>query len=1387
MPTIPVPACPPYRRRKRLNLLPALTFGSSGLFGIRRCLRNHFGQTRRMLSFVHRRQALVLLWLVAALQTIGMAVQAQVFNGLRYTAANGTVTIVGYDCGTNKTVQIPSTINGTSVISIGEYAFAQCTSLTTIAIPHSVTSIGHGAFAGCASLNSITVDPANSVYSSVGGVLFDKNKTLLLQCPHGLTGIYTIPNSVRLIVSYAFFGSRLTSITIPESVKSIGNYAFAQCSSLTSISIPNSITTLNGGVFDGCSSLTSISIPNSITTIAGGVFNGCSSLTSITIPNSVKNIKSDAYGDPFGGCTSLTSITIGNNVAEFDYRFTGCTKLNSITVDPANSSYSSDGGVLFNKKKTTLLLCPQGVNGSYTIPNSVTSIRYGAFAQCSSLTRIGIGTSLTSLGGGEFLSCTRLDSITVDPANPKYSSDGGILFDKAKATLLLCPKGFIGIYTIPNSVTAIGNQAFSQCNRLTGITIPNSVTSIGYRAFDQCSSLSSITIPDSVTAIGHQAFSQCSSLSSITIPNSVTSIGHQAFSQCSSLSSITIPNSVTAIGNQAFSQCSSLSSITIPNSVTTIGQQAFSRCSSLTNITVDPANPAYSSQGGVLFDKNKTTLISYSQGLTGGYTIPISVTTIQGTAFIYCSGLTSITIPNSVTTIEAAAFVGCSSLTSLTIPNSVTAISGYAFDGCTSLTNITVDPANPAYSSQGGVLFNRIRTTLLTCPPGFVGAYAIPEGVTSIGVMSPSDSAFNFFGFNNCQRLMSITIPDSVTNISYQAFSNCDRLTSIRIPKTIKTIGGNPPIGEHMANNIASGAFNGCSSLTNIAIPNGVTLISQYAFSVCSNLTSIVIPSSIRAIGVGPSDTDGMDFLYQRFPNLTNIFFRGDAPRLRNLIAMDGSPNTTIYHMPGAAGWESFPVEANVKVLPYPEGTRFPADATAQVVNGYIVGFRIEDSGYGYKAPPHIKVVGGGGSGATATATIDVEGMVSSIKVVNPGSGYSTEPKVEITEATIAPSPERATATATLVNGFVVAINLAKKGYGYTEAPKVAIVGGGGTGAAAICVLDASGSIAAIHIQNPGFGYSSAPTVVIDPPLVAASGNASIVNGFVVGANVVQGGFGYATPPVVRFIGGGGSGATATTTIDANGTVTAINMLNIGSGYTTAPTLLIAPPIVPAPTASASTVQTLVFAGLNNLLRYELQQSTDSGLFQSTGIAVTPENGAFITTSDLLSQGVFSNNVNDTHSFRLVAQPVPTAASASVQVVNGFVVAVNLINGGNGYTVAPTVSIADSTGAEAVVTATVNNGAVIGFTVKSPGHSYSSSAKAIVTPPPTVSIAPLLEPTLRIGVTNLLQNFSYQLQTSTNLPTFGNSGAAFIATNTWQYLYIPMQSAQGFSRIQFVQ
>ena len=323
---------------------------------------------------------------------------------------------------------------------------------------------------------------------------------------------------------------------------------------------------------------------------------------------------------------------------------------------------------------------------------------------------------------------------------------------------------------IAEGVTSIGDSAFCNCTSLTSVTIPNSVTSIGEFAFRGCSSLTSVTIPNSVTSIGDGAFASCTSLTGIrvtegnshyssdasgvlfnkdkttlvqcpgafaayTIPDSVTSIGEQAFSGCKSLTSVTIPDSVTSIGKFAFRGCASLTSVTIPNSVTSIGDGAFASCTSLTGIRVTEGNSHYSSDAsGVLFNKDKTTLVQCPGAFSGSYAIPDSVTSIGKFAFEGCTSLTSVTIPNSVTSIGDSAFCNCTSLTSVTIPDSVTSIGGWAFYYCTSLTSVT-----------------------------------IPDGVTSIGG----------WAFYNCTSLTSVTIPDSVTSIGMSAFEDCTSLTDV--------------------------------------------------------------------------------------------------------------------------------------------------------------------------------------------------------------------------------------------------------------------------------------------------------------------------------------------------------------------------------------------------------------------------------------------------------------------------------------------------------------------------------------------------------------------------------------------------------------------------------
>ena len=396
-------------------------------------------------------------------------------------------------------------------------------------------------------------------------------------------------------------------------------------------------------------------------------------------------------------------------------------------------------GVKYSRDWKRLLRAPRSLRGKYSIREGVKVIGARALWGCKSLTSINIPNSVTTIEYNAFNDCDSLTNITIpssvvtiidNPFNRWHGNlnneskafiyEDNVLFNKNKTTLIAYRAKETN-YTVPNSVTTIGNKAFSDCNSLTSINIPNSVTTIGDWAFASCDSLTSINLPNSVTTIGNWAFEGCNSLTNINIPNSVTTIGNSAFNGCNSLTSINIPNSVTTIGVSAFFDCNSLTSINIPNSVTTIENDAFWGCKSLTSIN-----------------------------------IPNSVTTIGDGAFASCDSLTSMDIPNSVTTIGNSAFRDCHSLTNINIPNSVTTIGDWPFAFCKSLTSINIPNS---VTTIGNEAFRACKS---------LTSINIPNSVTTIGNKA----------FWDCKSLTSINIPSSVTTIGEGAFSCCINLLS---------------------------------------------------------------------------------------------------------------------------------------------------------------------------------------------------------------------------------------------------------------------------------------------------------------------------------------------------------------------------------------------------------------------------------------------------------------------------------------------------------------------------------------------------------------------------------------------------------------------------------
>ena len=540
---------------------------------------------------------------------------------------DGSAIITRYS-GSAAALTIPSSLDGHTVKQIGSYAFGKNTTLTSVSIPETVTELEYSAFTGCTSLTAVTIPSGLTKAGSLGSGAFSGCSALTtVQFGSGLT---SIPEAL-------FEGTGLKTITLPESVTSIGMWAFADCAKLEQVSFPASLTSIDGCAFENCTALTAVTLPKRLTKLGNEVFVNCSALKSVWIPKSLTNINGFG-GGCFKGCTALTDITFETGITKIaDYQFDG-SPIKSITIP---DTVTTVGMSAFSGCANLTAI---------DLPTSVTEIGAYAFEKCTGLTAVTLPKHLRKLGLSAFSGCTALKSVFIplslqNTSNPFRNCTAltDVTFEDGRTELpnTLLEDSGIRQFTVPQTVTKIGYSAFSGCTQLTAITLPAGLRELGSGAFEGCTALTGVALPDSLTALGSGAFRNCSALTAVEFPAGITpaswSIGSSMLKNCTSLRSVKLPGTVPSLDDDFFAGCTALEQIVLPDSVTKIGSNLFNGCTALTDVTLST-----------------------------------NLQAIPANTFYGCASLQKLVAPYAVTKIGKNAFANCTSLTSLTLLRNVT-------------------------------------------------------------------------------------------------------------------------------------------------------------------------------------------------------------------------------------------------------------------------------------------------------------------------------------------------------------------------------------------------------------------------------------------------------------------------------------------------------------------------------------------------------------------------------------------------------------------------------------------------------------------------------------------------------------------------------------------
>ena len=806
---------------------------------------------------------------------------------------DGNATITGYT-GNVSALVIPEEIDGHKVVKLGNGVFKKHQEIVSVQIPDLITSIGVSAFRDCSNLENVNL-PKNLI--SIGNRAFVRctkigkinlPKSLMEVDTYGINWWYPFDGCSNLkeiefeegitqIPTGIFGNTGLENVKIPDTVTSIGERSFADCTNLQEVKISDTVTSIGVESFTDCANLEKVNLSKNLKSIGNRAFAKCIKIEKINLPKSLTEV--DTYWSnwwyPFDGCSNLKEIEFEEGITQIPTGIFGNTGLENVKIpDTVTSIGERSFADCTNLQEVK-------------ISDTVTSIGVESFTDCANLEKVNLSKNLKSIGNRAFAKCIKIEKINLPKSLTEvdtYWSNWWYPFDgcsnlkeiEFEEGITQIPTGIFGNtglenVKIPDTVTSIGERSFADCTNLQEVKISDTVTSIGVESFTDCANLEKVNLSKNLKSIGNRAFAKCTKIEKINLPKSLTEVDTYwsnwwyPFDGCSNLKEIEFEEGITQIPTGIFGN-TGLENVKMPDTVTSIGERSFADCTKLEKI--------------IFSEKIETINGRAFAGCTSlkSISLPDSITSMGTEIFEGCTSLSSVKLPNKCVNITSSTFEGCTSLTEITLPDTVTTIQDHAFKNCTALK--TINWSKSITDIQSYAFENCDALTKLAIPNTVTnigeGAFYDCGGFTDIAVPN-SVKSLGSRAFENCDALAKVSISDSVTSMGEKAFYDCDALTDVKLGTGITQI--------------PTSCFEHCDALPSVVLPYRVSKVGDNAFKNCVELTEITIPRATTSISTSAFSYPAKMTVYgisgtyaETFANQQGMKFVNKAVKATNVV-----------------------------------------------------------------------------------------------------------------------------------------------------------------------------------------------------------------------------------------------------------------------------------------------------------------------------------------------------------------------------------------------------------------------------------------------------------------------------------------------------------------------